>query len=403
MTKIGILTFHWANNFGAIIQAWSLNKLLINMGYEAEVINFLPNLHLINEQIVKPWQLALKYRIQGYPLAKGTYFSIREATEYILDLNNKVRKNHSFDNFRKHYIKVSSRTINKIEELKRECLKYDICLIGSDQVWNPRFLRFSDYAYLLPFNLEGVKKIAFSVSLGVSSIPPAMVKLYKTAISDFSFISLREKTHLSALSSITGKRIYHTVDPTLLVGREFLETIMNKKDVLLPYDEYILVYNLTLSMLPLAEKIVHMLKLPVIVYKRPSLIEQKLTFSKRLRYELTLSQHLKKALSFSFASPGEFLVLLKNAKFMITNSYHGTVLSILFKKPFISIVDELTIKQASRIFDLLELLGLRERLFVSKKKTLEIMNKPIDYDHVTSLISNARRESLELLKIALRG
>jgi len=282
-------------------------------------------------------------------------------------------------------------------------LKYDICLIGSDQVWNPRFLRFSDYAYLLPFNLEGVKKIAFSVSLGVSSIPPAMVKLYKTAISDFSFISLRERTHLSALSSITGKRIYHTVDPTLLVGREFLETIMNKKDVLLPYDEYILVYNLTLSMLPLAEKIVHMLKLPVIVYKRPSLIEQKLTFSKRLRYELTLSQHLKKALSFSFASPGEFLVLLKNAKFMITNSYHGTVLSILFKKPFISIVDELTIKQASRIFDLLELLGLRERLFVSKKKTLEIMNKPIDYDHVTSLISNARRESLELLKIALRG
>jgi len=393
--KVGILTFHWANHFGAVLQAWALNKLLTDMGYEAEIMNYLPNLRLIHSRVVKPCELTRKYRAMGCSLVKGAYSAAREAVSYIFKFNTEVRKNRSFNYFRKYFTKISPSAINNISELKHECLKYDVCLVGSDQVWNPEFLQYSDFAYLLPFQLKETRKIAFSASIAVdvNSIPLAMLKLYRVTLSDFSFISLREKTHLSILSSLIGRKIYHTLDPTLLVDKESFNAIM-ARDVSIPYDKYVLVYNLGFSMLPLTKKVIDILKLPAIIYiKRPLLsITQKLTFSK----------YFKNAPSFSSGSPREFLTLLRNAEFVITNSFHGTALSILFEKPFMVILADSAIKVKTRILDLLELFELRRRLFAPGKKLLKIICEPIDYDHVTELLSNARRNSLELLRIALR-
>ena len=217
-----------------------------------------------------------------------------------------------------------------------------------------------------------------------------MLKCYKKTLSDFDFISLRERTHLSMLSSLTGRKIYHTLDPTLLVEKRSLETIMNK-NFPLPYYEYVLIFNLDCSMLPLAEKVTKILKLPAIIYNKPPLI----TYRSKIIY-----RKFRKWPSFSSLGPREFLALLANAEFIITNSFHGTALSIIFSKPFMTIISGSYLRVGSRILDLLELLKLKDRVFTPEnpKRTLsEIIRKPIDYDCVMELLNNARRDSLKLL------
>jgi len=391
--KIGILTFHWANHFGAILQAWALNRLLIDMGYEAEIINFIPRLALLYSQVLKPSELAKKHLVESNAIFRGIRRVAIEPIRYICNLRGIMHKNALFNHFRKRFMQVSSKAIGNINELKQKCLEYDICLVGSDQVWNPDFLIHSDFAYLLPFRLGQVKKIAFSASIATEDVPPAILKLYKATLSDFSFISLREKTHCRLLSLLLRRKVYSTLDPTLLVNRESYESIMNK-DMLLPYDKYVLVYNLRLSLLPLAKKVANIVKLPTIIYHKPQ-------GNKRRIRKHPFSEYFKAAPSFPFEGPREFLVLLENAELVITDSFHGTALSILFEKPFITIITNL--EKKSRITDLLELFGLEKRLFTPKKTLIkEVIHKCIDFTPIRKTLNAARRNSLKLLTIALK-
>lgn len=388
MVKVGVLTFHWANSVGAILQAWAINKLLADEGYNVEIINFLPNLHLLTHRQVKPWKLVRKYKIMKASVTKVIYSSIGEAINYITTFE--TRRNVLFDDFRTHFMKISLKPINALGELREECSNYDICLVGSDQVWNPEYLNYSDFAYLLPFKLK--KKVAFSASIGVDTLPPNYYRLYKNTLSDFNFISLREKTHLSMLSSLIGRKIYCTLDPTLLVKRECLETIASR-DVSLPYDKFVLVYNIDFSMLPIAERITNTLKLPAIVYSKPPLLP--------ITRKLAFSRYFKDTPQLRACGPREFLTLIKRAEFIITNSFHGTILSTYFEKPFIVLASKTITKVKSRILEFLELFGLQRRLFTPDKNLLEIIGEPIDYNQVKCLLSRAREDSLELLKMSL--
>lgn len=390
--KVGILTFHWANNFGAVLQAWALNRLLMDFGYEARIINFLPKLSLFDKQVLKPSELAKKYQNTGFsPIMIAS--DIGAVFNYVNHLKNELHKNRLFTQFRKCFMRLSSKTINDNSELKQECLKYHICLVGSDQVWNPEFLRYSDFAYLLPFRLEGAKKIAFSASIA-EDIPPTLIRIYKTTLLDFDFISLREKTHCLLLSSVLGKEVFNTLDPTLLLDTKEYEAIMNKK-VTLPYDKYALVYNIGFSILPLAKKIVDTLKMPVILYNKQSLLSTR---------RLAFPRYFKNASTFQYEGPREFLTLLRNAEFIITNSYHGTILSILFEKPFITIIAGKGVYRKSRILDLLKYFELENRLAAPGKKPLrEIICESINFNRVRKTLSNGRRNSLEILKMALES
>jgi len=139
-----------------------------------------------------------------------------------------------------------SKPITNINELHKIIDKFDVAVVGSDQVWNPQFLRYSDYAYLLPFKLSNTRKVAFSVSLGVDDlddISPKMLNMYKTCLHDFTFISLRERGHIPFLSKLINKEIYHTLDPTLLIEEDLWRSLIPSIG-LLKDEEYVLVYIL---------------------------------------------------------------------------------------------------------------------------------------------------------------
>ena len=402
--KIGILTFHWAQRFGALLQGWSLYKLLTDMGYEVKIINFQPAPLVI-------WQLELsdmlfrRYIPRERPLTR-TFFQALGAQINALFIRNEVRIKKVVRNFYEEVFGrtlLKEKTITSLSELKQECLKYDICLVGSDQVWNPNFLRLSDFAYLLPFKLRKTKKFAFSASIAVdvSSIPEGIIRLYKKTLPDFSFISVREKIHADWLSSLIKRKVYHTLDPTLLLDKRTFEKL--SKETSIPHDQYVLIYNIHYSSLPLAEKIVETLQLPAIIYEKLPLfpLKRRTFISRRLKL-------LKNSPSFLSLGPREFIYLLKNAEFVVTDSFHGTALSIIFQKNFVSTITEVTASMRSRITELLKDLQLNDRILtmndiVNKNKLKTLLHKDIDYSNVNMILKILRYRSLELLCQALKN
>jgi len=404
--KIGVLTFHWAQRFGALLQEWSLYKLLTDMGYEVKIINFQPA-----PLVIWHWQLKLsdmlfrRYIPRERPLAR-TFFQALGVQINALFIRNEVRVKKVVRNFYEEVFGrtlLKEKTITSLSELKQECLKYDICLVGSDQVWNPNLLRLSDFAYLLPFKLRKTKKVAFSASIAVevSSIPEDIIRLYKKTLPDFSFISVREKSHANWLSSLIKRKVYHTLDPTLLLDKRTFEKL--SKETSIPRDRYVLIYNIHYSSLPLAEKIVETLQLPAIIYEKLPLfpLRKRILISRSLYF-------LKNASSFLSLGPREFIYLLKNAEFVITDSFHGTALSIVFQKNFVSVITEATASTKSRITELLECLQLNDRILTlnditDRNKLRTLLHRDIDYDSVNTVLESLRRQSLELLRQALKG
>lgn len=392
--RLGILTFHWSNHFGAVLQAWALNKLLFDMGYDVEIINFIPSSALIASRSWKPSEHVQAYQALGINPEKVFIHSLGRTIKHVYSLKSDWLKKHSFRYFREHFITVSPKALHSVSELRNECSKYNICLVGSDQVWNPTFLRYSDFAYLLPFRLKGVNKVAFSVSIA-ENVPQNLLKTYKLALSEFSFISLRERVHCQFLRSLLQREIFHTLDPTLLLSRESYEALSNKNPKLI-HEKYVLLYNIDPSILPFVNYFVRIFKLPIVAYiKQPLLL--------KLR-KPNLSRCSDETYFFSSAGPGEFIDILRNAEFVITNSFHGTALSILFEKPFMTIISGLAVKGKSRLFDLLELCKLKSRLFEFGSTSPEkIVREPIDYVHVKEFLDSHKRNSLKALEVALRN
>lgn len=356
---------------------------MVGLGYSAEIINFIPEKPgLLSTPTLNPIKLvkmlhhsALK-PVKKYEGAR----LIGDLLGRILNYKYMKKRRQKFEEFRKYYLRISQPVIHDINELRHVCSKYDICIVGSDQVWNPLFLVRSNFAYLLPFSLK-TRKVAFSASIA-EDIPDELIGEYKQALSEFHFISLREKTTCDLVSPFIGRKINSTLDPTLLLCRESYEAIMNE-EIPLPSGRYLLVYNLDESILPLAKRVSQLYGLQPVVFLK------------------SMFSDLKPSQTFKFEGPREFVALLKNAEMLVTNSFHGSALSILFEKPFVVSIEGRFKKRQVRILDLLDLLGLKERLISPNTSIVEPLNKPINYDKVNEILEKLRRESLDMLRFAL--
>ncbi|MEM2351972.1 MAG: polysaccharide pyruvyl transferase family protein [Thermoproteota archaeon] len=396
MVKVGILTFHWANHIGAVLQTYALYRLLKSLGYETYVINYRPGLELVASPVIRPDRLVKKYGLLHLPPPKMIGSMLKDITYYLSNLSIEIRKKLYFNSFREKYLKIKLRNnITDIEELRQECLNYEVILVGSDQVWNPNFLKYSNYGYLLPFRLENTIKIGFSASIGVKlSMHKELLTLFRHFLRDFKFISIRERRHAEELSRILNRHVYHTLDPTLLVPKEIFEKISYSSCLRSLPEKYILFYNLDSSILPFAEVLENVLNLPVIIYKAPNLLE-------RMLY----GKWLKKKISFYHASPQDFVWLLRHAALVFTNSYHGLTLSILFEKPVLVTTHGAPSRFGveSRIEDLVELLGLQNRVIKGREDMVKALREDLgDYCTVRSKLRELRRTSIELLKEALK-
>jgi hypothetical protein len=369
MVKAGIITFHCADNFGAVLQTYALSKKIENMGVFSEIIDFNPSI------IVEPYKIfpRIDYCIKNRGL-KGTLKTYISRLKRRNEIKNKRNK---FQDFRNKYMRISKIKFNKSKQLYDNPPKYDYYIAGSDQIWNPDFFSKIGNSYFLDFVKADCIRISYAASIAKENVEETSFGECLGYIKKFDYISVREKSGKTFLNKIINNNIFVTIDPTFLITKDewlCITKLPNNKE------KYIFVYDLTKNenIIRIANKISEMENLKII------------TYSDGLGYNNWLE-------SFFSKSPTEFLGLIQNAEYVLTNSFHGLAFGIIFNKQFYCIPHN---KTGSRMLDLLNDLNLSDRI-INSSIDIKQNRKDIDYNKVNSMINIQVNNSLDFLRKAL--
>jgi hypothetical protein len=325
--KIGIATVTTGLNYGTSLQAFSTKYLLKKLTYEAEILKLKGSL-IKNRDIRLSKMLIMVFRSLLYK--KNLYKIFFRGKKK--SVTNKTK--NMFADFNEKYLQIKSYKWSELKKIGKD-KNYIAFLCGSDQVWNGTTL-YPDPLYYLEFSPED-KRIAFSPSFGCSEIPTYNKKIISKKISKFSAISTREESGCMIIKELTGAESICLVDPTLMLCRKEWSELFSLENRLIKSD-YILVYFLD-EPTDKAKKYIKNLK-------------------EKLSIEIIgIPYDFVKIVSDRVvdAGPKQFLNLIYNAKFVVTDSFHGTAFSLNFRTPFATFERDYGVQtnQSSRITSLL--------------------------------------------------
>jgi len=360
--KIGILTFHYSNNYGALLQTYALSKTLYSLGYEPIIINRVPK----KEKERNPFGLNIKKKI------------VQKANHYF---------QKSFDKFRKKFLQNITSIINRNEDLGSIVNNMDAVIVGSDQVWRIEYTKGLGLNNFLDFVPGNIRKIAYAASFGNDNFEgnEEIIIKVKALLHRFNAISVREKSGVAICKDLFDVSAVHLIDPTLLLApNDYIQLISKKENHIT--EKFITRYILddTKQKSDIIEYISKQKNLNIFNITRESTTE----FSIR-KFELNWKKYYYPTIS-------TWLFGIKNAEFIISDSYHGVVFSILFNKQFICIGNKY--RGLTRINSLLEKFGLENRL-INESENFPVFNKleEIDYAPINEIIELERIKSIDFL------
>ena len=339
--KIGILTFHACCNFGAVVQAWALQTYLTGCGQDAVVINYEPV-----RATLPWWMVALRRR----------------------DFK-RLYRDWQFRFFRRCHM-CETKQVSSVSDVA--ALGLDAVVVGSDQVWNVEYFTKPDGRYNELYFLHGdigkAKKLAYAASIGHGGWADYRWKEELLAdVRDFDAISVREEVARNELAAF-GVDATLVPDPTLLLEREDYCRIAMTPNIGKPY-----VFSYLLS-----------------EYNRVRPIVERVSLAKRTDAYLTALSSIHDS-NVDFLSPGKWLGGIRGARFVITDSFHGTALSIIFNIPFATVLKFDKPKMNSRVTELLERTGLSGRIAESAEDALRFFDEPVDWNAVNRRLEEIRK------------
>ncbi len=363
--KIGIITLTGYGNYGQKFQNYAVKKILSAFDFdsitfivrEPKSIELIYNLNKLFHDIFfnKRWKMVGRY-------VKSKFNAVVKKD---INLKNN-KKNNKFKNFCKKYIGESCIYYKKLPIIAKE---FDYFVTGSDQVWSPRSCRLDSTMFLRFVDKE--KRIPLSPSLGVNKIPYYKKKVFKKYISDFKHLSVREYEGAKIIKELTGKEANVLLDPTLSLSRadwsEISTKVKNKPK------KYILVY--VLRSYPECKNIIKDISnkygLPVINVTDYEDFE---------RYDI---------------GPSEFIDLIKSARLVVTDSYHGTIFSMIYSIPFVisdNMINDSRFKSLEKEFE------IRDRF---AKNILDNDIFSFDFRNISEKIKNKKIKTYKFLEEAL--
>ncbi len=367
--KVGILTYHRAENYGALLQAYALREYLKRQGYDVDFVDYWPDYHKDYFRIFPRKKFAT-----GGLVAKA--LSVYWATVWALP---RYRRKRVMQDFMKRFLGVSGPA--KYASDKDVCREFDTVVFGSDQIWRQQNLpthKGLDLWYFGSPNIEA-RKVAYAGSTGPIDLSDKERELFKQYLSAFDRLSVRESSLKDLLDSM-GLTSTLVVDPVFLLGKQpWLElAAMSSKHATYKQKKYILFYNLLNSKeaARFAEKLSREKKLPMI------------EITKRFGF-----RYVGKRFS-HYASVPDFLSLIENAEFVVSNSFHGVALSVILGKQFYAIGMG---KRSGRVESLLAALGIEERYLANG----EMPAGEIDYNQVEERLACYAEQSRDFLEEAL--
>lgn len=384
MKKVGIITIVNVNNYGAELQSFATFRKLQLMGYNAEIINYLyyKDWRYIDSKMSRSFNsMSIKGKIIYFAKYRVASFVLNKILPLICkDVKQRIA---NFNSFHQHNTRFS-KLYKSMKDLYTDTPIYDVYMVGSDQVWNPN-ASSSIEPYFLTFAPHSALTVSYASSFGVSKIENnSIANRIKLGLSSIKTISVRESSGVNLVKELTGRTAQLVCDPTLLLNKS--EWTMFMKPVSNMPQRYVLIYQLSESdaIVKLATRIGKQEQIPVYrICKRAFKVKKD-----------------KGVVNILNAGPSEFLSLITNASFIITNSFHGTAFSINFDVPFYTVVSAKK-KNNNRMESLLDYVGLGKRIV---KDDVDITNLPIvGYDvNATQLkLKSFRLESEKFLEDAL--
>ena len=377
--KVGILTILNVNNYGAELQCCALYRKLQQLGYDAEVINYLFGIHpehvFDGEKRTVPIPLKQLIKVKLLPVVQNMFCMFHQ--------KNKRLRNKRFDEFHAKYNHLTSTVYPSVKSLYEAKFNYDVLCIGSDQVWN--YMKgYSLEPFFACFDKNNTKKITYASSIGLSSLSVEAEQVFKKELTNFAYISVREQQASEILEKLLNRKIDVVLDPTLILNKkEWLEVA---KYEICPKEKYLLVYIVTIKpcdyVLTLARHIAKQRNLKIVRICRDAYPEHS-------------GSDVEEILT---AGPSDFVGLFSKAEFVVTNSFHGTVFSINFSKPFYSVIKSHH-STNSRLTSILKKLGLEDRI-VPVGSQLPMISD-IDFSDPSAKLEAERNLSIEYIKKAL--
>lgn len=369
--KIGIITTQYASNYGALLQAYALQTYIRDeMNYSVETIDYHPK-HYKNYW--KIFSNNSSYKAILLNIILGVHFRW---------VKKKKRRFQECHLFKERYIKCSKPFYSK-EELEQEKCPYDVCICGSDQIWNVSRHSVPDSVWFLSVKgtWENVKKISYAPSIA-DKISSDKEKILKEYLCDFQAISVREDVDVEQLGKIINKEVVHVCDPIFLLDVKKWESILVPQNAL---SNYICCYFLNPNdeAVLAVKKIKNLTGLPVIYVNVNDL--NKIPSCKDVRD----------------AGPLDFIGYIKNARYVVTNSFHCTAFSVLFNKDFYVIKKKTA---NARMSSLLRKVGLEDRI-IGKDEIIKLNSKMlcIDYSEPNQKLEAFIDKSKDYLQKALEN
>lgn len=372
--KIGILTFVRTSNYGAALQCYALNRAIASLGGEPVTVDYWPE------------YFRVRYYIDSNPF-QWSWSGFREWRRRRIIKRIKDERNKKFEDFISSSIKLTPSRAHSVDELSSVIKTTDIrkWVTGSDQVWSDTCARF-DPVYFLDFDLPaGSKRYSYAASFGMSQIPEEKKEEYARRLQGFTRYSVREQSGVQMINDLFTADVNVHCDPTLLLdAEEWAKIASPARD-----DKYILIYH---------------------VMNPSRLFNKAAELSKKTGLKVVIFTpyfnylSIKKIKEYGFepamqSSPKDFVSLFKNAEYVLTNSFHGTVFSVLFHKKFWSQTQLIEGKPNTRSVNLLEKLGIEGRDVLHNKP---LADTPIKWDKADAALQEMRQSALGYLQAMLQ-
>lgn len=371
--KIGITTF-WDSfdNYGQLLQSWALQSYLKNEGHSPFLIRY--------------HRTSLKWKDSP---KKYVVFQIKDL----------IKKTYSqwwrrgFKDFRQTKIINSLQDYNNIAELKSKPPVADAYITGSDQVWNYEMSSEDLECFFLQFGDKNIKRISYAPSIGHPTYDPKTLQIVADYLSEFSNVSVREKNAIDIFKSVNINAI-QVLDPTLLLKEKDYDCLLCQHT----RDPYVFIYSMnyvSLNDLPFSE---------IQEYAKNENFKIVVTNGTGLHKSVKLFD----GVTYSYATPGEWLSNIKNSELVVTASFHGVVFCLIYHKRFIytplmgvwkgKIVEK---RGNVRVRDLLENVGLNQCIYSSDVPFDQYIHQEIDWISVENKLNELREYSYDYLRKAL--
>lgn len=362
--KIGIITWFLYNNYGSKLQAIALQRYLRNLGHDVWLINFPPP---------KPAKFRRRVKFLDRALNSVTIRIARRVYHGAL-----TERSERLEHAMQTYCNLTE-PIGNDADFIRICNRFDLLIAGSDQIWNPNF--YHPYYYAAFPDIKP-RKVSYAPSLGIQEIPKEKQEPMRKAIETFSYVTVREKAGALLLEKLLGYRPQTALDPTmLLTKKDWMELLgLQAKEG----QKYALCYFLT-------DNRTHW--------------HTAAQFAKEKRLELRIIPYMGlsyfcKGKKYMDAGVWEFLDLILNAEYVLTDSFHGTVFSLLFQKEvytFTRFRDDKDFSQNDRVRELAAQMHIGDHLLPFNARKVPNI-PPIRYEEMNQTLGRLRKRSEAILR-----